>query len=236
MVGLTSAGNAAFVEGLGCYDRVVTYDRIGTLLARDAGRVRRHGRQRHGGRHGSPTLRRQPQAQRGGRRDALGSRRDARGIFPDHSRRSSSLRRRSRSARRTGERKGCRSDTRRRGASFSASRRIASASSTAADRPTSSASTSRHWKDARDRTSATSCRSENSREGRFNHEVHEDDEGRKDQLCSIGLGGLHRRPGADLIKSALITILRPPSCPSWFKPSSHRAQAYERVGWPYDQR
>jgi hypothetical protein len=34
VVGLTSASNAAFVEGLGCYDRVVLYDRIGTL-ARD---------------------------------------------------------------------------------------------------------------------------------------------------------------------------------------------------------
>lgn len=28
VVGLTSAGNRAFVEGLGCYDRVVTYDEI----------------------------------------------------------------------------------------------------------------------------------------------------------------------------------------------------------------
>uniref|UniRef100_UPI003137FAB9 DUF2855 family protein n=1 Tax=Ferrovibrio terrae TaxID=2594003 RepID=UPI003137FAB9 len=28
VVGLTSAGNRAFVEGLGCYDRVVTYDQI----------------------------------------------------------------------------------------------------------------------------------------------------------------------------------------------------------------
>jgi hypothetical protein len=33
VVGLTSAGNVAFVEGLGCYDRVVTYDRIESLPA-----------------------------------------------------------------------------------------------------------------------------------------------------------------------------------------------------------
>jgi hypothetical protein len=33
VIGLTSAGHAAFVEGLGCYDRVVTYDRIGALPA-----------------------------------------------------------------------------------------------------------------------------------------------------------------------------------------------------------
>lgn len=31
VIGLTSPSNAAFVEGLGCYDRVVTYDRIRTL-------------------------------------------------------------------------------------------------------------------------------------------------------------------------------------------------------------
>jgi hypothetical protein len=33
VVGLTSAANAPFVRGLGCYDRVVTYDRLGTLPA-----------------------------------------------------------------------------------------------------------------------------------------------------------------------------------------------------------
>ena len=32
-VGLTSAGNKSFVEGLGCYDRVITYDEIGALDA-----------------------------------------------------------------------------------------------------------------------------------------------------------------------------------------------------------
>jgi hypothetical protein len=31
VVGLTSAANVGFVEGLGCYDRVVTYDRVGSL-------------------------------------------------------------------------------------------------------------------------------------------------------------------------------------------------------------
>lgn len=31
VVGLTSAGNLGFVEGLGCYDRAVSYDDIGTL-------------------------------------------------------------------------------------------------------------------------------------------------------------------------------------------------------------
>jgi hypothetical protein len=31
VVGLTSPGNVAFVEGLGCYDQVVTYDDIGSL-------------------------------------------------------------------------------------------------------------------------------------------------------------------------------------------------------------
>ena len=31
VIGLTSKGNAAFVESLGCYDRVVTYDRITSL-------------------------------------------------------------------------------------------------------------------------------------------------------------------------------------------------------------
>jgi hypothetical protein len=31
VVGLTSASNVSFVEGLGCYDRIVTYDRIATL-------------------------------------------------------------------------------------------------------------------------------------------------------------------------------------------------------------
>lgn len=33
VIGLTSPSNAAFVEGLGCYDRVVTYDRIAALSA-----------------------------------------------------------------------------------------------------------------------------------------------------------------------------------------------------------
>ena len=31
VVGLTSPGNVAFVEGLGCYDQVVTYDKIASL-------------------------------------------------------------------------------------------------------------------------------------------------------------------------------------------------------------
>jgi hypothetical protein len=33
VVGLTSRGNAAFVEGLGCYDRVVTYDDVESIAA-----------------------------------------------------------------------------------------------------------------------------------------------------------------------------------------------------------
>lgn len=33
VIGLTSAGNAAFVRGLGCYDRVVTYERIASISA-----------------------------------------------------------------------------------------------------------------------------------------------------------------------------------------------------------
>ena len=33
VVGLTSAGNVSFVEGLGCYDRVVPYDRIDSLAS-----------------------------------------------------------------------------------------------------------------------------------------------------------------------------------------------------------
>jgi hypothetical protein len=36
VVGLTSPGNVAFVEGLGCYDRVVTYDEIDSLPVTDA--------------------------------------------------------------------------------------------------------------------------------------------------------------------------------------------------------
>jgi hypothetical protein len=35
VVGLTSAGNKAFVEGLGCYSRVVTYDDVGALEQSD---------------------------------------------------------------------------------------------------------------------------------------------------------------------------------------------------------
>lgn len=35
VVGLTSAGNRAFVEGLGCYDRVATYDEIGQQSRED---------------------------------------------------------------------------------------------------------------------------------------------------------------------------------------------------------
>jgi hypothetical protein len=35
-VGLTSSGNRAFVEGLGCYDRVLMYDEIGKLPTRPA--------------------------------------------------------------------------------------------------------------------------------------------------------------------------------------------------------
>ncbi|MBN0810347.1 DUF2855 family protein, partial [Pseudomonas aeruginosa] len=33
IVGLTSAGNRAFVEGLGCYDEVLAYDRLDALDA-----------------------------------------------------------------------------------------------------------------------------------------------------------------------------------------------------------
>ncbi|WP_341915433.1 DUF2855 family protein [Ferrovibrio terrae] len=36
LVGLTSAGNRAFVEGLGCYNRVVTYDQIAEQPMEDA--------------------------------------------------------------------------------------------------------------------------------------------------------------------------------------------------------
>lgn len=36
VVGLTSSSNRAFVEGLGCYDRVVTYDEIGQQPKEDA--------------------------------------------------------------------------------------------------------------------------------------------------------------------------------------------------------
>jgi hypothetical protein len=36
VIGLTSVANAAFVERLGCYDRVVTYDRIASLPAQPA--------------------------------------------------------------------------------------------------------------------------------------------------------------------------------------------------------
>jgi hypothetical protein len=36
VVGLTSAANRSFVEGLGCYDRVVTYDQIGQQPVEDA--------------------------------------------------------------------------------------------------------------------------------------------------------------------------------------------------------
>ncbi|MBS4047095.1 MAG: DUF2855 family protein [Alphaproteobacteria bacterium] len=36
VVGLTSGSNRAFVEGLGCYDRVVTYDEIGQQPVEDA--------------------------------------------------------------------------------------------------------------------------------------------------------------------------------------------------------
>jgi hypothetical protein len=36
VVGLTSAGNLAFVEGLGCYDKVVAYDALGDLPEGDS--------------------------------------------------------------------------------------------------------------------------------------------------------------------------------------------------------
>ena len=45
VIGLTSAGNTAFVKSLGCYDEVVTYDSVNALPADSAGRVCRHGRQ-----------------------------------------------------------------------------------------------------------------------------------------------------------------------------------------------
>ncbi|MEK9970631.1 MAG: DUF2855 family protein, partial [Ferrovibrio sp.] len=39
VIGLTSAANRAYAEGLDCYDRVVTYDQIGQLPAEDAAYV-----------------------------------------------------------------------------------------------------------------------------------------------------------------------------------------------------
>ncbi|MEG7220959.1 DUF2855 family protein, partial [Pseudomonas aeruginosa] len=36
IVGLTSAGHRAFVEGLGCYDAVLAYDRLDALDANGA--------------------------------------------------------------------------------------------------------------------------------------------------------------------------------------------------------
>jgi len=36
VVGLTSTANTAFVQGLGCYDRVVTYDKVGSLARQPA--------------------------------------------------------------------------------------------------------------------------------------------------------------------------------------------------------
>jgi hypothetical protein len=33
VIGLTSAGNAAFVKSLGCYDEVVTYDQVASIPA-----------------------------------------------------------------------------------------------------------------------------------------------------------------------------------------------------------
>ena len=57
VIGLTSAGNAGFVASLGCYDDVVTYDRM-TSLPQDAGRARRHGRQQRAAREAAPPFRR----------------------------------------------------------------------------------------------------------------------------------------------------------------------------------
>ena len=45
VIGLTSAANIAFVKSLGCYDEVVTYDRVTSLPADSRGRLCRHGRQ-----------------------------------------------------------------------------------------------------------------------------------------------------------------------------------------------
>ena len=36
MIGLTSAGNTAFVKSLGCYDEVVTYDNVSALPTNSA--------------------------------------------------------------------------------------------------------------------------------------------------------------------------------------------------------
>ena len=58
VIGLTSAGNTAFVKSLGCYDEVVTYDSVNALPADSSGRVRRHGRQQPVTRDAAPAFRR----------------------------------------------------------------------------------------------------------------------------------------------------------------------------------
>src|SRR5262249_41621284 len=80
VTGLTAAANRDFVEGLGCYDRVLAYDQIGSLphgpaafVARRPGGVGRQGRQRRGGQRGTPPAARPAQVQLHRRADALGA-------------------------------------------------------------------------------------------------------------------------------------------------------------------
>ena len=58
VIGLTSAGNTAFVESLGCYDDVVTYDRVTSLPLGFAGRLCGHGGQQRVARDAAPAFRR----------------------------------------------------------------------------------------------------------------------------------------------------------------------------------
>ena len=71
VVGLTAAANQAFVEGMGIYDEVVTYDDIVTRR-RQEGCFHRHGWQRQGNGKHSSSLWRQLCLQRGRRNHSLG--------------------------------------------------------------------------------------------------------------------------------------------------------------------
>ena len=80
LVGLTSPRSAEFVEGLGIYDRTVTYDEIDSL-ERGPGHLRRHRRRRRGAPRGPLPLRRRagrtawPSASPTGRSSAPAARR-----------------------------------------------------------------------------------------------------------------------------------------------------------------
>ena len=58
VIGLTSAGNIAFVKSLGCYDEVVTYDNVDLAADEFRGRLCRYGRQQPVARDAAPALRR----------------------------------------------------------------------------------------------------------------------------------------------------------------------------------